>query len=652
MKTGLTPIGRAVWTAVTGLLVITGPVTAAYQLDSSERDLFSLSLSELQAVKVTSSTLTAKNLKSVPSSITVFNRDQIRNLGADYLFEVLNYVPGFQAYRQGEGSTQYFFSARGHRSSTKSREVLILIDGVRLNREFDNASAVPMLALHNVEKIEFIRGPGSALYGSNAFLGVIDITTVKNKNQLQLAAGENNKKQLSALGSITIADWQLDISAHLFDEKGEDLPLENYFTLARERGKDPRSGEDVQVSLQHEGTLLRASYYQRKAEDFYVTERSSEEFNLSTEEHSSFQVQQKVEWQPAFFSVFSAGYADSTYAPDSFFGPLGSINADQEEENFDAKVHNQWDYAADWSFQFGLEYRHSDISEFVFKTENIGDSELYPSKTQEVASGYLQSQQQLGDGLELILGARYDRYANIGSALSPRVGLVNQLSNHHTVKFLYGEAFRAPTVNELYLQTFSGAVAGNPSLDPETIKTWEMIWVGQWQDVNMTVNGFYNVLEDAIVRDDTLVDSNFLNLTSDESFYGVEVEYGFQITENWLLNATATHLRNLPEADFRQTDWLGSIVINYSYERWNISLSGTYADEREMVYGNDRLSLGGYGLANSKIQYSASNNISVYLAATNLLDKVYGTPTQRTEHSEPIPNRGRELTLGLSLAFD
>ncbi|MCG8535186.1 MAG: Plug domain-containing protein, partial [Pseudomonadales bacterium] len=151
--------------------------------------LLSLSLQELMELEITSSTLTAKNVKSVPASVSVFTKEQFMRMGADYLHELINFVPGFQSFRQGENSVQHYYSARGHRSSTASREVLILIDGMRMNREFDNVFSVPMLSLHNVEKIEFIRGPGSAIYGSNAFMGVINITTQKNQNRIHTAFG-------------------------------------------------------------------------------------------------------------------------------------------------------------------------------------------------------------------------------------------------------------------------------------------------------------------------------------------------------------------------------------------------------------------------------------------------------------------------------
>src|SRR4051812_1232375 len=101
------------------------PVAAEAKLD----DIFNLSLEELMQIKVVSSTLTEKSLRTAPSSVTVFSHDQIKAMGIDYLDELLNFVPGFQAFRQADSGGEYYHSSRGIRSGTSSREVLVLIDG-------------------------------------------------------------------------------------------------------------------------------------------------------------------------------------------------------------------------------------------------------------------------------------------------------------------------------------------------------------------------------------------------------------------------------------------------------------------------------------------------------------------------------------------
>jgi len=152
----------------------------------AENKLLSLSLQELTSIEVSSSTRTRKTLKTAPSSMTVYTRAQIATMPVHYLHELMNFVPGFQSFRQAEAADEYYHSSRGRRVGTSSREVLILINGVRYNRHSDGALATPGILLNNIAKVEFIRGPGSALYGSNAFMGVINIDTVTGENNVQL----------------------------------------------------------------------------------------------------------------------------------------------------------------------------------------------------------------------------------------------------------------------------------------------------------------------------------------------------------------------------------------------------------------------------------------------------------------------------------
>lgn len=628
--------------------------TAAIGAERSD-DPFSLSLGELVSMPVTSSTKTTKVLKTAPSSVTLFNREQITNLGANYLFELLNYVPGFQIYRQGESSNQYFHSVRGHRSSTKSREVLILIDGERINREFDNANAVPMIPLHNVAKIEFIRGPGSALYGSNAFLGVIDITTVKHVNQLEVEAGSHDKKRVAGLGYLAIGNWAIDIAAHAYDEQGETLELENTSAASAQkvRADDPRSGEDVRLTVQNEHTLIGASYYRREAEEFYITERFDKDYNYARDSLSSVRVKHRLDWNDTLKTEFGVRYSEAEYLPKTNFGSfLGKGDSSQDEKNTELQLHNDWAGLEQLNLQFGLEYRHSDFSKFELISENQGYYQLYPEKSQELYSVYLQGQWAYADGAELVVGTRYDRYDDAGTAFSPRLGWVNPINDNQTFKVLYGEAFRAPTVNELYLHFIT--IDGNPNLDPETIKTWEAIWLGQWERFNISINGFYNVMKNTIVRDEAIPDPapNFYNASSEESFYGFEVEYGLQITDRLLLTANASNFHNLPDYDYRQSDWLGSTILNYAFDRWNFNLSLTYADEREMQTTAGKKRLDDYWVVSSKIRYFASDTINLYITANNLLDEEYETPTSRPSTlDDPIPNRGRELAVGIDVRF-
>jgi len=159
------------------------------QTSDAQPGYLNLSLEELLQVKVTSATLTDESLKSVPASVTVVSRAQIRELGVRTLEELMNYVPGYQSYRNDTGNNSY--SSRSRRSASNNREVLQLLDGQRLNEDLLGSDLVAHISLDNVERVEFIRGPGSAIYGANAFLGVINIVSASDLNDVNISTGSH-----------------------------------------------------------------------------------------------------------------------------------------------------------------------------------------------------------------------------------------------------------------------------------------------------------------------------------------------------------------------------------------------------------------------------------------------------------------------------
>lgn len=624
--------------------------TGVYSKEQDELEqLLKLSLKDLFEVEVTSSTLTSMELKTAPSAITVFTQKQIRNLGVDYLYELINFAPGFQTFRQGANSIQHYHSARGHRSSASSREVLILIDGIRINREFDNASAIPMISLHNVEKVEFIRGPGSALYGSNAFLGVIDIKTNKQMNVMQLSVGEANRKQLSATGSQHLADWRFSSAVNVFDEDGVNYELENNETLEPVQGKDPREGQDIQFSVSHGDTVIDGMYFRRIAGDYYVTDRTSSEVNRNVYRNASLRLQHGFTLNGAITSTISAIYSNNYIFRRSHNSLLGGTeNSYQEENNIDIKFHNLWQYHSDGKMVFGLTARHSEFDPFTLDSPAL-DAEIYAKSERDITGIYLQNQSEFHNGMQLTLGGRFDHYNQIGSQFSPRLGLIYPAGENQMFKLLYGEAFRVPTVNELTLDPPGGFLVGNSELRPETIRTWELIWLGQWDDHSFGISTYYNSLDSAIYRESSGSTSSFANQVDVESFYGFEVEYSHQLFSSFIVSGNASVMQDLPASDFRQADRLASLIFNYQHDYWNLNLNFTYAGARETLAAGNPLKLDDYILMNVNWMYSVNRGVTVFVHGKNILGEEYFTPSQSSIHTVAMPNRGRELSIGVKM---
>ncbi|HWV16873.1 MAG TPA: TonB-dependent receptor [Cellvibrio sp.] len=613
----------------------------------SQDELFNFSLEELMDIRITSSTLTEKNIRTVPSSITIFTRQQIETLGVDSLEELLNYVPGFQSFRQADAGNEYYHSARGRRTGTTSREVLVLIDGQRLNQTYNAAPGMPLIALNDLEKVEIIRGPGSSIYGSNAFTGVINITRLRDKNALELQVGSHNHRQAAVFFGETYDDVSVNAYANFLRDRGEGYTLEKPSTFQRYYVRDPLEGYDVDVNVELNNTRLDIMHSNQWANDFYVVERLSEGYNERGHEYSSIQLQQSLN-----------GDAIDTSAKLRYCNWLGHMlvpidsrktSVFFDEQSLEFNIYNDWKISQTQSLQFGLEQRYVRNGR-TEQESSLGAILLNDAVSYDISGVYVQHQNKFSEDTELTLGGRFDHYASISSAFSPRLGLVHQLTNVQTIKLLYGHAFRAPGTAELELKE-NAVIVGNPELRPETIATTELVWMANWKNQTVTITGFNSRVKNSILQGFNGARRQYLNAAGVEVSQGIEIESLLQFSMQWQLRAQYSLFNQLPESAFRQADNLAAIILNYQSNHWNVNIAANHAGERQMLAGASRIQLNDYWLLNSKLQYVFAGEKKIYLQAKNLANQAYFTPPQGRAFSAGIPNRGRELSLGLEWDF-
>lgn len=276
-------------------LLLTSPLFA----QAEPEDFFSMSLEELLQVEITGSTRTTENIKTVPSAVTVFTYQEIKNMGLDTLDELMNLVPGFQSYRTSFSSMLYPFSSRGRRIALPASEILLMVDGQRLEEPRTSGSAlvIPKFPLMHIERVEFIRGPGAAVYGSNAMMGVINIITRSNVNELSIGYGSFNRKQLYMESSSQIGETTLDVFAHIEDDDGDDYNLQDTFSPDRIDTNDPRKIANLNIKLDWHNTQLDIQHNQFKSENFYEADGISNDFNERNGQLSSIALQQDFKWQ-------------------------------------------------------------------------------------------------------------------------------------------------------------------------------------------------------------------------------------------------------------------------------------------------------------------------------------------------------------------
>lgn len=664
-------------------LVLLSPISSS----AVEKDIFSYTLEELLAVKITGSTLTPKSLETVPSATTVFTHEEINAMGFDTLDELTNLVPGFQSYRSSLTPLDKHYSSRGRRISSGSTEVLVLVDGQRLHQPLTASSTfvVPRFPLSNIQRVEFLRGPGAAIYGSNALTGVINIITRKNINELTLSTGSFGRIKATALGSHQLKSAKVDWFLQIDDDNGERYNVQDTFAPGRINTDDPRKLTNFNVSFQWSKLWLNFRSDQFKTENFYEVNLISNGINSRDGVLNAASLKYELNWNDVESTVWLSmtegkNGITAQLSPPGALSPISNPSSNDPlliSADFKKSTELRFQWLADWSidkvsnFQFGIEYRHIDSPEsftknnfdirdlvnFNFPIRYYGSLEpttsIQAESQRDIFGIYGQYQHDLSDDTHLTIGLRRDDFSNIGSQLSPRLGLVQNLNSNNTLKLLYSEAFRAPAESELFLQNNPVSI-GNPNLKPETAKSWEAIWYANWNQSSFSMVYFESRYDNAI-QQINIGGGNlqYLNIKHGP-IKGLELEYSNQLSQDWMLKSTFFKLTDKPDSAFREADRTGSLSLSYQQENWQLHFIANYHDSRQSAtVGSDdiRIDLDDYWVGYAKASYRFDSGWNAYLQAKNLFNAEYMSPALTNTLTEGIPNRGRELLLGIQNQF-
>lgn len=646
---------------------------------SQADDYLEMDLEELLAASIKGSTLRDESLKTVPSSVTVFTRQQLDALGLDYLHELINLVPGFQTTRGADSPVNYTYSARGRRLGVRAREILLVVDGRVFSdpRSSGADSAVSLFPIANIERIEIIRGPGSAIYGSGAFTGVINIVSRRNQQRFAVAAGSDERRKADINISRPLGEVKLDLYAYASQDKGQDYRLASMMT------DDPRQERLLDLELSHKNTQVKWFNSKQEGQNFYVLEKVKNDFNAYHNTYNNLQIEQGFKPVDYWDFRFSIGYSKASQLFHGVLVSAGNLQTISQPastepmlakvllagEVYRASLANDLTLSDTSSLQFGMEWRHERETDARAKTNydlgqlaardypvnyygNFNQSFAVGTETSRETSGiYGQLLHHLTDATRLTLGARYDYYQSIGEHVSPRIGLVHQLGDNHSLKLLYGEAFRAPSMAETGLLN-NPVVVGNPDLNNETVKTLEFLWLGNWDSISMAATIYHNRYENPIVGGLIATTRTYLN-DEDASNYGAGVRIDWQASPQWLLRLNYTYMEDLPDSAFREADNLGILILNFNQGKWNWNLSANYQGERRyLLTQTQQASLDADWVANSKLRYQLSSSINLSLVIKNSFDKDYSSPAQGAGIVDGIPNRGREWALGMEWEFN
>ncbi len=659
---------------------------------------------------VTASRVKEKVGETVPS-VTVIPREQFRRMGARHLMDVIRAVPGMTARYVVTGQ-YYSLETRGIEKQY-SQDVLILLDGHPLNSNLLGSATWTLdnLILDNVEQIEVIRGPGSVLYGANAFSAVINVITRKPGEiegaELTAGGGSHDTERYNLLWGRTFgADVGLSCNLNYYHTDGYGAYLESDYqtrldalfgTNASQAPGEARNSDqktDLSLRLQKGGWSLDGRYIDRGKDAGPALGRSlnrrshteSVDYSLvlgyGTALWDHLDVKGKLyrnhnDLDNILQLVPDGGAAMSpegvpVVLPQGLIGRPEATN-----ERTGGEVQLTWRPAPAHTLVAGLSYEEMDQDDVRYRANflytpmpgvvvplprmtDLSDEQNYNREVSRTFRAlFLQELWNLTPRLRVSAGARYDDYSDFGGSFNPRLGLRWEYLPDYDVKLLYGRAFRAPSFYELYSMN-NPSLMGNPDLEPETIDTYELSLGGRFSPTfQARVTGFHNTVQDDIGPRLVGLQDHLMN-RGELRTYGIESRFRLDIAEGTYLSAHYTW-QKAESSESGKVIWniprqKGTLMANHQIKPWlNLYADLHFQAGFKRQEGDTRPDIDDFGVVNLCLLASdlwpALHNPEVRIAVYNLLDEEYRYPISKETIPDDHPMPGIQFMAELRYRF-
>jgi iron complex outermembrane receptor protein len=629
--------------------------------------------------KIITATKYIKRLREAPAIATVITSEQIRNMGAKNLRDVLKTVPGI-GISIVTGYGKYGIESRGIKS-IDTEKILVMIDGHRVN---DTMSGGAMwvfddMFVENIKRVEVIKGPGSALHGANAFVAVINVITkdVGDIDGVDVRAGGGSfsTQHYDLLFGKEYSKFKIAGNFDYLDSKGAKLNIESDRLKKSGQTDDWKKRYDLGLKMSYGDISFNGKYVNKERGPYIgVANALNDESKIETG-HLFGELIYKHSLREDLHLMLK-GYYDNYYWKANWeISPEGALSGfpdgfigipELKNRTYGSEI--QVDYSLWDGNKLTGGVLYEDIKQYDVKHNanfnpltfaplgSIQDVSSYgnwnQNKDRYVSAIYLQDVWKFTADIEGTIGVRYDNYSDFGNTTNPRLGLVWNFLEGANLKLLYGSAFRAPNFKELY-NINNPAELGSTDLKPEKLRTYEASIV-------------YNFLG---------------KYTTNLTYFNSEIEDIIQIENKKFKNSGKAKVEGI-EAELK-INYRGSSYsyINYTYQNpWDVS-GGSRLPDVAAQKGNIgfNMELGRYVNANAnllvvrarpRISADTRSELSGYEtldltligknfykdaeirgSAYNLLNKTYADPENTGALKNDFPRQGITFMVEASYGF-
>ena len=682
--------------ALAGALLTTGAAHGAAEGDADGEEL--LNLLAILEEQTEIATKTKLNADYVPGMVTVLHGDDLEARGVDTVWRALALVPGMDLTmdRLGERSV----TVRGMGVTALSGKVKILLDDVAMNSSF-TAMGLPVLDMpvEQVERIEVIRGPGSAIHGEFAYAGVVNVISRKEGERFHMRIGENGSRQIGGHADWASPSGDLKFSANvaLNGTDGAENHVASDALFGALQGAVSNAPGTSDEYGAYRSALFNLSYHDFSLHAQWLREERGSYFGVlnvlpgddASEEaaataFTNLEARYRLNLSEEMDLALKAGWqryeqdSDANYLPPGYMFPHilfpGAITYPSGWTTYSGYVEQRHYAGADLSWRVSdrhtllagvsaaevevkSSWKVSDVHPALLvplPAPTFFDDNVAPGTTRDIASATLQDEFRVNDDVTLTFGLRYDDYDDVGENVSPRLAAVWRIDRGNILKAQYAEAFRPPTLFE---------VGRSPTVEPETIESFEIGYVRRFAEGVGRVTLFHSRLEDLIYEDNLV---NYFNAPGIRT-QGVEFELERQLGSQFKLSANLSLADTEDKTTGREAAWAARTQANVGliYQpnaRRMVSLQWRYAGDRGRQAGDARDDLDGYQTVDltGTLSNLFDSGVTLRLGVNNLFDDDVRYPAGLTgdllgnvfySYEEDYPRPGRYFWAQLSAEF-
>lgn len=618
-------------------------------MSDDEQDIYDFPLEDLQEMKISSAGKINQKISEIPSSVLIVTRHEIEMYGYTSLTEILENVSGFYNIETyGFGGSN--LGIRGYWPSENNNNVKILLNGLELTNLLQNASSFDKInvAVESIDRIEIVRGPNSILYGSNAFLGLINIITNEtdfrdNKTAASITAGSYSTYHAYLGRSEKGRDFRYSLNASYkqtsgFDHKFEDMvstpAVLNLFNIDE--------GETTAGKLdKHDFSVDFTSSFLKFYLKFYFTEAMNEwmyfipSTNKGTKNHSelmSIMAGYKGDFSHKLSYDFNVQYiTNSNYFALDILSKHYYGNVSGEIKNITTEANIFWKPRNDLFVTLGSEYSKSykflsnnDLpGEFAEIPERYIFQLKYPDNSSEdIISSYVEVIYSFADHFKLISGLRSDflfdytidarvnrsdqdgygtasyRTDIASPQILPKTALIYDVTDRSVIKAVMGASINRPAPLDFAERMLF--MYDEEALENEVMTALEIDWsYFQTDHSHYSISAYYNQIENMVMRSvsnflrDGVHNSYPIN-TNSVQVIGLELitklkiydAIGLQFSFNYM--HTSYLLDELKDITVGYSpELLSSLNLNYSYRDFSLALYANYTGGMKPYYDTE-----------------------------------------------------------------